>query len=205
MTIPKVASVHQDSRAMEPIPVKVISNYFPKFGWIILASCEWQTQKELLLAADYCRIPECASRCREQIACLSLYAPLDLKSNGPNFSIFFLKKKTPFEIWAVGYKIQRPIERQAACLSLENKQAICSPRCNTSISSGYELFCKHLTYIVLFFLIWLFYRCGWVQREVGLPVPRVQMQKYMGQLWLQLQWQLVLHAGKWHVYRWGFF
>lgn len=46
------------------------------------------------------------------------------------------------------------------------------------------------------------FRCGWVQREAGMSMPRVQMQKYMGQLRVQLWQWIVVHARAWHLHKW---
>lgn len=51
---------------------------------------------------------------------------------------------------------------------------------------------------------WLFPRCGWMQRQAGLPVSRMQMQKYLGQLWLQLWWWFIVYARTWHMHKWVF-
>lgn len=51
----------------------------------------------------------------------------------------------------------------------------------------------------------LFYRCERMQGQGCLQLSRVQMQEYLGKLWVQLQWQFIVHARTWRLYKWVFF
>ena len=46
------------------------------------------------------------------------------------------------------------------------------------------------------------YRCWWVQREESLSVLRMQLQKHLGKLRVQLQWGFVVYQGPWHLHKW---
>lgn len=60
-----------------------------------------------------------------------------------------------------------------------------------------------LAFLHFFFSLCCRYR--WVQRENILSMPRLQMQKHLGELRVQMQKWFVLLTRKWHVFWWGFF
>ena len=56
---------------------------------------------------------------------------------------------------------------------------------------------------MIYFNLRIICRHWWMQRETLLSVQGLQLQEYMGKLWVQLWWwQYAIHEGAWHLHQW---